>query len=227
MTQTAFSVPFPKQWILSDGSPSVAFYKFIVDLFNSTSGAGIAPGTLLGNITAGTSPPIANTLSAILDALIGSVRGDLISRGAGTWGALALGANNTILGSNGTDATYLTVTAVLDSAIGSTRGEIAVRGAANWQALALGSTGKALLSDGTDVTYGLVASLAATVTLAAAGTITTAAGDLLIDSATHNLQLGTTAAVATIPATFVADHRIQIKDGAGATYYIAVSNVAW
>lgn len=64
------------------------------------------PGTLKANLQASTGAVTDQTLSAILDALIGSTRGALLVRGASTWGPLALGANGTTLQSNGADAVF-------------------------------------------------------------------------------------------------------------------------
>ncbi len=241
-----FKVPGAKQWIQADGSPTIEFFKFITNLFNATSGTGVATKTLQANISGGVAPPSASTLTAILDNIIDNVRGDIIVRGATVWQKLVLGANAALLSSNGTDLVYQTLSVILDAKIGSTRGQLAVRGAATWGALSLGTTGQALTSNGTDAVYALVASLASAVTLATgAASITTAGGDLTVQSSTGNVLLGSgtgtvtvgttggttkigqNAAVATVSAAFIADHRIQILDGAGNTYYVAVSNTAW
>lgn len=173
-------VPPPAPWILPDGSPTITFFKFMTNLFNSTPAAGTPNGTIQSNITGTVATPTGNTLTAILDALIGS-----------------------------------------------TRGSIAVRGAVSWGGRTLGTAGKALVSDGTDLVYDLVASLAATVTLAAGATITTVSGDLKLDSATHTLQLGTTMTNAGVPAAFSATKILAIKDGSGTTFYIPAAAAAW
>lgn len=175
-------VPPPQPWIQPDGSPTFHFFKFITNLFNATSAAGAANNTIWANISGTSAGPVANTLTNILDSIVGNTRGDIISRGATSWAALALG-----------------------------------------------TTGKALVSDGTDVLYALVASLASTVTLASAAPaiITTAGGDLKLDSATHTLQLGTTMAVATVPASFSATRILAIKDGSGTTFYVPAATAVW
>lgn len=244
MANQGFSIP-QGTWIEQGGTPTISFYKFIFNLWNQAAAAGIPNGTIYSNISGVKAPPTANTLTAVMDALIASTRGALAVRGAASWGGLALGAVNTLVGSDGTDTKFRTLTAVLDAVIGSGEGTIAVRGAASWQALALGTTGQALVSDGTDLVAALVSQLAATITLAAAGTITTAAGgltvgsfsgDVTVGSGTGTTTLGTsggtlktgqTVAAAAVPANFSATHIITIKDGSGTTYRIPADSAAW
>jgi hypothetical protein len=158
--------------------------------FSSTaSGSGssgslpnIANNTFLANISGALAQPTATTETAFLDSAMGSARGDILYRGAANWAALALGSNNQILASNGTDilwenltlamfpqiadATLLSnisgvaavpaansLTSIFDHDMGNTRGNILYRGAANWAALGLGSTGQMLRSNGTDITW--------------------------------------------------------------------------
>jgi hypothetical protein len=174
-----FRVPQGK-WSEPDGTPTMAFFRFITNLFNSSPGAAVANGSIMANISGGAAAAAPNTLSAILDFGIGSVRGEIAYRGSSAWGVLALG-----------------------------------------------TTGKALVSNGTDLTYALVASLAATVTLAAPGVITTVSGDLKLDSATHTLQLGTNMTAAVTPASFSATKILAIKDGTGTTFYVPAAAAAW
>lgn len=53
--------------------------------------AAIANLDLLSNISGGSAAPIANTLTATIDAAIGSTQGDILYRGASTWSVLAPG----------------------------------------------------------------------------------------------------------------------------------------
>lgn len=75
--------------------------------------ASIAAHTFLGNITGSTAVPSASSLSAILDAELGSTRGQIIYRGASTWGVLATGTSGQLLQTNGAgaDPSWATVSA--------------------------------------------------------------------------------------------------------------------
>lgn len=181
-TPSTTQVPPPEPWVRSDGGPTLAFYKFIYNLYKSTPAAGVANGTIISNVSGTNAGPQANTLTTVFNALVSN-----------------------------------------------SRGAIAVRGVSDWGGLSLGTTGKALVSNGTDLTYALVASLAATVTLASGSpaVITTAGGDLKLDSATHTLQLGTTFTGASVPANFSAAKVLAIKDGSGTTYYIPADTATW
>lgn len=80
----------------------------------SNATIGLSPiGTLqmLSNTTGGSAAPIGTTGSAYLDAVFGSTRGNILVRGATTWGVLGLGTSGQQLVSNGTDLTYSTGTA--------------------------------------------------------------------------------------------------------------------
>lgn len=68
----------------------------------------IADKRILANLSGGTATPDGQTLTALLDSIIGSTRGMLMVRGASAWGSLAVGANGTFLGSNGTDPSFST-----------------------------------------------------------------------------------------------------------------------
>jgi len=61
-----------------------------------------------------------------------TTRGDIIARGAAALGRVALGADNTILTSDGTDVGYETLTSLLDSVIGNTSKTVIQRGASAW-----------------------------------------------------------------------------------------------
>jgi hypothetical protein len=62
--------------------------------------------TIKSNISGGVATPSDNTLTSILDNVIGSSRGSIAVRGAANWQALALGTNTQVLSSNGTDLVY-------------------------------------------------------------------------------------------------------------------------
>ena len=62
--------------------------------------------TIKSNISGGVATPSDNTLTSILDNIIGSSRGSIAVRGAANWQALPLGTNTQVLSSNGTDLVY-------------------------------------------------------------------------------------------------------------------------
>ena len=63
--------------------------------------ASIATNTFLSNISASTTTPIANTISAFLDHALGSGVGELLTRQSVGWVALAAGTSGQVLTSNG------------------------------------------------------------------------------------------------------------------------------
>ncbi len=94
--------------------------------------ATIATMNLLANITGGTAAPIANTLTATIDAAIGSVQGDLLYRGASAWSVLAPGTTGQVLASQGAaaDPHWITVsgTGTVTSAAMTVPVDLAVAG---------------------------------------------------------------------------------------------------
>jgi hypothetical protein len=66
--------------------------------------ATIATLNVLANITGGTAAPIANTLTAVIDAAIGSTQGVILYRGASTWTTLAPGTSGQVLQTQGSSA---------------------------------------------------------------------------------------------------------------------------
>jgi hypothetical protein len=81
---------------------------------------------------------------------LGIQRGDIMYVGSNAqWTRLPKGANNTVLGSDGTDATYRTVTALIDTLTGATtQGSILYRNGTVWVALGPGTAGQVLQSGG-------------------------------------------------------------------------------
>ena len=77
-----------------------------------------------------------------------TTRGDIIKRGVTNNERLAIGGDNTMLTSDGTDPGWETLTSLIDGAIGSTRGSILYRGASAWSALTPGTDGHYLQSNG-------------------------------------------------------------------------------
>lgn len=85
-----------------------------------------------------------DTLAAIAEA-----QGTLIVGNATPeWVALPLGANDSVLASNGTTVAYETLTSLIDSAFGSAQGSVLYRGAGSWAALGPGTSGQVLTSQG-------------------------------------------------------------------------------
>lgn len=65
-----------------------------------------ANNTIRSNISGGSAVDAANTLTAILDAVLGSTRGMLLVRGTANWQTLSIGTNTQVLTSNGTDPVW-------------------------------------------------------------------------------------------------------------------------
>lgn len=59
--------------------------------------ASISDLRVLANVSGGSAAPIANTMTAILDATLGSTQGNILYRGASNWTVLAPGTNGQVL----------------------------------------------------------------------------------------------------------------------------------
>jgi hypothetical protein len=70
----------------------------------TVSFAAIASLDLLANITGGAAAPVPNTLTAVIDAAIGAVQGDILYRGASAWSVLAPGTAGQFLQTQGASA---------------------------------------------------------------------------------------------------------------------------
>lgn len=64
----------------------------------------IADGDLLANISGSSAAPIANTLTGLIDHVLGGTEGDILYRGATVWTALAPGTVGQVLATGGTGA---------------------------------------------------------------------------------------------------------------------------
>jgi hypothetical protein len=64
----------------------------------------IGDKTILANITGGSASPAANSLTALLDNMLGSVQGSVIFRGASTWSVLTPGSSGLFLQTQGVGA---------------------------------------------------------------------------------------------------------------------------
>lgn len=95
------------QTLAISGDISSAANSFVTTIaagaVSNSKMANMAAHTLKANITAGAAAPADSSLTAILDAELGSTRGQIIVRGVSSWGVLAVGTNTQVLTSNGTD----------------------------------------------------------------------------------------------------------------------------
>lgn len=113
--------------------------------------ATIADATILANTTGGASVPVATSLSAILDDMMGSTRGQILRRGSSAWEALTLGTSGYILKSDGTDAAWAAATDVgIPSQSGNSGKLLTTNGTAtSWTANPLFMRAAVTLSGGT------------------------------------------------------------------------------
>jgi hypothetical protein len=140
--------------------------------------ATVADSNILANISGSTTAPVANTLTLIIDHVIGATQGDVLYRSATAWVALAPGTSGQILTTGGAAANpswqnapttggsigngqiisnILGHTAVpvgnslsniFDSIIGSARGTLFFRTNTGWVGLAPGLSGQVLTTGG-------------------------------------------------------------------------------
>lgn len=104
---------------------------------DDSSGGGGSPNDLLDG-------------SVHQDTAAGAVARGAIIVGNSTpkWAKVTVGANGTIVASDGTDTAFRTLSTVIDAAIGSTQGQVLYRGASDWSALATGTKNQALATQG-------------------------------------------------------------------------------
>jgi hypothetical protein len=87
--------------VLTSGGPGVN------PSWSSLASFGLSPianNTLLANISGGASTPTATALSALIDAVIGNARGDVLFRAATSWSVLAPGTAGYLLQTGGASA---------------------------------------------------------------------------------------------------------------------------
>jgi hypothetical protein len=140
--------------------------------------ATIASDRIFANISGGSAVPSANTLTAILDHILGTTQGAVIYRNATTWTVITPGTSGQVLTTGGAAANVswadvpasaaipnnrvlanvsggvatpsaTTITNLLDALIGSTRGTIIYRTNSGWVGLAAGTSGQYLKTAGT------------------------------------------------------------------------------
>lgn len=146
---------------------------------------------ILRTIAAGTGWEVA-AFDDTLEKYFGSTRGRMLRRGSSGWEGFALGASATILGSDGTDATWRTMSAVLDAAIGSTRGAILYRGSGGWTKLDPVASGRVLTDNGVgaDPSWTAVAASDAHPTPTNWGAeVTTMSATLTLDDTSDTVQM--------------------------------------
>lgn len=217
---SVFAVPSTRKWINPDGSPTQDFFLFIRQLFETAAGSGVSTNTIQSNISGAMSPPLPNTLSQILDAVVGNVRGEIIVRGASAWQVLSLGPVNQAPVSNGSDLVYATI-------VNSINGVNGVSFSSATGAVSCSLSNAVVLAPG------------------APASLSTAGGDLLLQSATKNVKVGTlsgtvtlgadsgitkygqTSKAAAVAGNFSATRFITVQDGAGTLYYIPAATTPW
>jgi len=136
----------------------------------------IANNDILANISGISAPPIANTLTAVIDSAIGAVQGDMLYRNGTVWTVLAPGTSGQVLVTGGASANPswadaplvsipsgdmlanttgssgfpagVTFTSYIDFVMGNTQGDILYRNGSNWTVLGPGTAGQALITGG-------------------------------------------------------------------------------
>jgi len=120
--------------------------------------ATIADDRVMANITGSTAVPSPNTLTAIIDACIGSTQGDLLYRNGAAWVVLAPGTAGQFLQTGGAAANPSWSTSTFPTTAG-TAGNILISNGTNYVASTslwpntVGAAGKILRSDGTTNAY--------------------------------------------------------------------------
>lgn len=153
--------------------------------------ANIGSNTILSNVTGGSTTPSANTMTAILDATLGSTQGNIIYRGASNWVVLAPGTNGQVLTQGASTPSWASAGSVSNVTISSGAG-ISVSGTCT-----ISTTGTCTVTNG-GVTS--VASQTGALTIAATNPLTNSGTVLSVTQATKaNQQTGTSNAVAVTP----------------------------
>jgi hypothetical protein len=209
------------------------------------SGDTLSVAALTSNVllrTIGSSGQVSNdSVSDLLDEFLGSTRGQLLRRGASAWEVVSVGADNTVISSDGTDPGYETLTSLMDAAFGSTQGNILHRNGSGWTVLAPGTSGQVLESGGAgaNVAWGtddgavvgtsiygeLYFSTPATTSLSAATPAkaagTTTAGDLSMFTHSNNrlTYTGASSVLVHVVAAFSVTN--QTGGSSATTHYIA------
>ena len=110
----------------------------------------IANNTIVSNISGQTAAPAANTLSQLLNAILGTVRGGIILNVNNTWTVLPPGSLNHVLQIRDFVPTWGPLSPVFDSMgpDGHAHGAIMFRGLDSWRALPAGAPGSFLQTQG-------------------------------------------------------------------------------
>ena len=110
----------------------------------------IASNTIVSNISGQTAAPAANTLTQLLDAILGAQPGAIIMRHGASWQALAPGAPGQVLQVQTYMANWGPLSPMFDfvGAAGYVHGSIMVRGSTSWTTLPPGAAGSVLQTQG-------------------------------------------------------------------------------
>lgn len=136
--------------------------------------------TILANISGGNAPSIPNTLTAIIDACIGGVQGNILYRNGTVWTVLAPGVSGQLLQTQGAGSDPLWATSALVTPAALTRVDDTN------VTLTLGGSPSTALLQATSLTLGWSGQLSATRGGTGIGTYTT--GDILYSSAANTLS---------------------------------------
>lgn len=110
----------------------------------------IANNTIVSNISGQTAAPAANTLTQLLDAILGAQPGALVMRHGSSWQALAPGAPGQVLQVQTYMANWGPLSPMFDflGPVGYARGAIMFRGSTSWTTLPPGAAGSVLQTQG-------------------------------------------------------------------------------
>lgn len=165
--------------------------------------APMADGDLLANISGASAAPIANTLSAILDYVLGNAQGSIIQRGASAWQVLGPGTLGYVLTSGGASAgnswaaSSFSAASSADVQAGTSSTKAVTPSALS------GSAAPQTLTDGATISWDMSQGYNAKVTLGGNRTLATPTNPVLgIDYSLAVIQDGTGSRTLTWPSCF-------------------------
>lgn len=136
------------QVLTSAGSTSAPSWSLVAN----ASLANMSTLTVKSNITGGSTSPADNTLTAIIDAAIGSTQGDILYRSSSVWSVLAPGTSGYALTTGGSAANP-SWTSVLTNPM-TTAGDMIYGGSSGTPTrLSAGSSGQVPISAGSSVSF--------------------------------------------------------------------------
>ncbi|CEF48251.1 unnamed protein product [uncultured bacterium] len=194
----------------------------------------IANNTLLANVSGGSAVAAQTTVTAMLDAALGTTPGMVPTRGASAWSGavpppgLPAIANNTLMANvsgGSAAAAQTTMTAMLDAALGTTPGMVPTRGASAWSgAVQTYTTLSALFDSVFGTTPGLVPTRGASVwdgALPAGGLPSIPGHTMLANAGGSTAAASATSMSAMLDASFGATRGGLMARGAAAWQYLA------